>query len=168
MFIDCTVEYKPIFCDFRRIDCISLYNTCFRSVLPYTANCDVVRQFAFLWTIAAIAEKQTEAVFADFRRFPANMGEYPFLTSKRLYGQIMALYGKLCRFAVCPIVSEYPFQAVRLSGCPVSADIYVNLPTCPLEYYVNRSDPLENSWLRSIGSDWSGSGRISGRQKIAL
>lgn len=154
------IPYEPLFFDFRRIDCIRLYNTRFRSVLRYTANCDVIRQFAFTGHIPAQVKKRHEAIFSVLSGFCADMGKYPILALKRLYGQIMALYGKLCRFGICPIVSEYPFQPVQYrQGIPMK--YYVNLPTCPLEYYVNRSDPQENSWAWSICSDWSGSGRVS-------
>lgn len=164
MYILC----KPFIFRLKPFDGTRLYNTCFRPVLPYTANYAVLRHSGIYWTIAAQAEKQTDGIFSVLSAFPANMGIYPFLALKRLYGQIMALYGKLCRFGICPIVSVY---AVRLSGivsgCPavqywqgIPMKYYVNLPTCPLEHYVNRSDPQENSWLRSICLARSGSGRI--------
>lgn len=145
MYILC----EPFICRLKPFSGTSLYNYRLKPVLPYTANYDVIRQFAFTGHIPAQVKKRNEVIFADFSAFCADMGKYPILALKRLYGQIMALYGKLCRFGICPIVSEYPFQHVQYrQGIPMK--YYVNLPTCPLEYYVNRSDPRENSWIWSI------------------
>lgn len=168
-FSICPGCHKPFICRLKLFNIIRLYNTCLTLKLRYTAFYGFLWHFGNYWTIPAQVKKQTDGIFADFRRFSANMGEYPFLLSDCLKQRNIALYGFLCRCAVCPIVSEY---AVRLSGCPAvqyrqgrPIKYYVNLPTCPLEYYVNRSDPQENSWLRSICPARSGSNEVSGCRK---
>lgn len=113
MIVYCALNYDGIFRRLKPFDGIRLYNIRFRSVLRYTALYGFIRHSGIYWTIPAQAEKQTGSIFADFSAFCADMGKYPFLALKRLYGQIMALYGKLCRFGICPIVSEYPFQAIQ-------------------------------------------------------
>lgn len=154
------IPYEPLFSVLKAFSITRLYNTCFRSVLPYTAKYGFIRQSGNYWTIPAQGRKQTGGIFADFRRFSANMGIYPFLPSDCLKRRNIALYGILCGFAFrhCFQYRQGIPQKYYVNRLP--AVYYVDPPTCPLAYYVNSQDPQKNSWLRSICLARSGSGRI--------
>lgn len=164
------IPYEPLFSVLKAFSIIRLYNTCFRSVLPYTAKYGFIRQSGNYWTIPAQGRKQTGGIFADFSAFCADMGKYPFFVPDCLKIENTAFSGILYHFHVLQIVPECRL----IVPCLVSSSAeyyvnrnagtirkyYVNHRLCHLSHYVNRSDPQKNSWLRSICLARSGSGRI--------